>query len=52
MSSEIFGNCRKVLKTTFQHFLNFVEIFGNCLKSSEKSENVRNQSSQNDLPTL
>ena len=37
-SSEIFGKigkCRKVLKTTFQHFKNFYEIFGNHRKSSE-----------------
>ena len=39
-SSEKIGKCRKVLKTTFQHFFN--EIFGNHWKSSDSSDVFEN----------
>ena len=50
-SSEKIGECRKVLKTTFQAFLNFFfEIFGNYWKSLEVRK--LSESSQNNLPTI
>ena len=43
-SSEKIGKCRKVLKTTFQHFLNFLQIFGNHRKSTDVFGNLRKNS--------
>ena len=40
-SSEKIGKCRKVYKTTFQHFKLFYEIFGNHRKSSDVFGNLR-----------
>ena len=40
-SSEKIGKCRKVHKTTFQHFSNLFKIFGNHRKSSNVLKNLR-----------